>query len=121
MTLQNTTLQKWREETLASDIPREGHLTAPYHTPRQSPMYWFAHPRALQAQYAQLLSGRSHTQRYLSIIDPTQYDSQCPLGDGEGSLEHYLTVCIASQQWRLKLQEKYLETEREPPSWGNII
>ena len=36
-------------------------------------------------------------------------------------MEHYLTVCIASRQWHLKLQEKYLESEREPPSWGDII
>ena len=57
----------------------------------------------------------------MSIIDPNQYDSQCPLGDGEGTLEHYLTVCIASRQWRLKLSEKYLESERDPPAWGDII
>ena len=121
MALHNSTLQKWREEILASDTPREGHLSAPYHIPSHTSLQWFAHPRALQAWYAQLLLGRSHTQQYLSIVDSGQYDSQCPLGDSEGTLEHYLTVCIASRQWQLKLKERYLETEREPPQWEVII
>ena len=118
MTLRNATLQKWREAARTSDTPREGRLSVPYHIPSRSPMHWFARPRALQARYAQLLSGRSHTQQYLSIIDPTQYSSHCPLGDGEGTLEHYLTVCTASRQWRLKLLEKYLESEHEPDFLG---
>ena len=54
------------------------------------------------------------TQRFLSLIDPDSYHAVCPIGDGEGSFEHYLQDCEVSDSWRVTLSESLGEEEPFP-------
>ena len=92
-------------------------MSVPYPVPNRDPPYWLALPRTIQARLCQLLTGRAVTQTFLNVIDPNTFGSQCPLGDGRASLDHYVQKCKATQAWRAEimleddLEEFYLTPE----------
>lgn len=116
MQMRNTSLQRWRQYVLTSDNQaRPTRLSMPYLVPNRDPPHWLALPRALQARLCQLLTGRAPIQTFLHTVDPDTYGSQCPLGDGQGTLDHYLQTCSLTHAWRESVQHK-LELEVFPTS-----
>lgn len=121
MNLKNTQLLQWRGSTMDAETRlHTSRLSAPYMRPSRRPPHWLAFPRPLQARIAQLLTGRAVLQPFLHLINSDEYESQCPFGDGPGTLGHFIEQCQATSTWR-KHVRKDLGDEEPLPSWQELL
>ena len=85
---------------------------------RKAP-HWLAWPRQLQGRISQLYTGRAHLHSFLAKLDVFEYSHMCPLGDGPGTLEHYIHSCEASLPWREEVAKLF--DGAHIPDWTIIL
>ena len=120
MVLKNTQLQTWRTQVdTAEQIYRPGRLSAPVPKPMRKAPHWLAWPQQLQGRISQLYTGRAHLHSFLAKLDVLEYSHMCPLGDGPGTLEHYIHSCDASLPWREEVTKLF--DGAHIPDWTIIL
>ena len=85
----------------------------------RTPPYWLSWPRTLQGRITQLWTGRAHLQSFLHLLNSEEYRPFCPLGDGPGTLEHYIHSCRATLTWREQVARNF--DNAHIPDWTTLL